>query len=197
MVIRAILRDIRSRKFGQLIDGEGTMRRQPLKTLVELQFSCLVGTILWGCGGGSAAPPPVLSISFDGGSSQSVPQGGAITITAIIKNDPSAQGVTWKLTGPGTLSKQTKTSVEYDAPASVASDIMATVTATAVADAARSAAIAVTVTPPISVMLSATESTLATNDSLKFSATLQNDASNKGVTWTLSQGGTVCSVGCG
>jgi Abnormal spindle-like microcephaly-assoc'd, ASPM-SPD-2-Hydin len=174
---------------------------QQRKASVAWIMSCLAGTILWGCGGGSIAspPPPVLSITFDGGSSQSVPQGGAITITAIIKNDPSAQGVTWKLTGPGALSKQTTMSVEYDAPASVASNVTAMITATAVADPTKSAPFTVTITPPtlISVSLSATTATVAVSTSVKFIATVQNDSANRGVTWNLTQGGTACSPGCG
>src|SRR5215469_16343311 len=97
-------------------------------------LGCLSVAILSGCGDGTSTPQPVLSISFSGGNSQTVVQGQSLTITAIIQNDPSEQGVTWKLTGPGALSKQTTMSVEYDAPASVASNVTAMITATAVAD---------------------------------------------------------------
>src|SRR6516162_11287129 len=96
-----------------------------------------------GCGGGSSGssvPPPPISVSFNGGSSQTIGQGQSATITAIVANDPSGKGVTWMLTGPGALSKQTSTSVEYDGPPAVASNATATITATAAADPSKSAA---------------------------------------------------------
>src|ERR1700693_2942689 len=106
-----------------------------------------------GCGEGTSTPPPVISVSFTGGNSQTVAQGQAFNLTANISNDPSGNGVTWKLTGSGTLSKQTSTSVEYDAPASVTSPVTATVTATAVADPSKSAPFTLTITPPPSFSL--------------------------------------------
>jgi predicted dienelactone hydrolase len=164
-----------------------------------LALACLNAGILSGCGGGTSTPPPLLSISFSGGSSKTIVQGQSVTITAIIKNDASAQGVTWKLTGPGSLSKQTTMSVEYDAPTSVASNVTAMITATAVADPNRSAPFTVTITPPtlISVSLSATTATVAVSTSVMFTATVQNDSANRGVTWNLTQGGIACSPGCG
>lgn len=158
----------------------------------------LNSAILSGCGGEASTPPPVLSISFSGGNSQTIGQGQSVTITAIITNDPSARGVTWKLTGPGALSKQTTMSVEYDAPASVASNVTAMITATSVADPSKSAADTVTVTPlVISIAISATDATVAVNTSVMFTATVQNDSSGRGVSWSLAQGGTACSPGCG
>jgi hypothetical protein len=79
-----------------------------------------------GCGGGSSVPPPPISVSFNYGSAQTIGQGQSVTITAIVANDPRGQGVTWMLTGPGALRKQTNTSVEYDSPPAVASNATAT-----------------------------------------------------------------------
>jgi predicted dienelactone hydrolase len=157
----------------------------------------LTATICFGCGGGTSAPPPVLSISFSGGNSQAIAQGQSVTISVIVTNDLSARGVTWTLTGPGALSKQTSMSVEYDAPASVASSVTATVTATAVADPTKSATDTVTITPPISITVSPENASVAVNAGQPFTASIQNDLANKGVTWNLTQGGTPCSPGCG
>src|SRR5215813_7594435 len=111
------------------------MRKHKTNTWIAwMAAGYFTATIAGGCGGGTSAPPPALSISFSGGNSQTVAQGQSVTISAVITNDPSAKGVTWKLSGPGALSKQTTTSVEYDAPATVASSVSAIVTATAVAD---------------------------------------------------------------
>jgi dienelactone hydrolase len=51
--------------------------------------------------------------------------------------------------------------------------------------------------PVISVMVSPASATLAVNATQEFTATIQNDASNVGVTWSLTQGGAACSPGCG
>lgn len=121
------------------------MRRTPY---CILSIACAALVVLNGCASGSRAPPPVISVSFPGGNSQTVTQGQSVTITVTISNDSSGKGVNWNLTGPGALSKNTSTSVEYDAPASVASILTATVSATAVADPGKSAAFTVTVTFP-------------------------------------------------
>src|SRR2546426_265862 len=42
-------------------------------------------------------PPPAISISFIGGSSQTILQGQSITLTVTVSNDPSGKGVTWSL----------------------------------------------------------------------------------------------------
>jgi hypothetical protein len=44
--------------------------------------------------------------------------GKSTTITAIVVGDSSAEGVTWGISGPGTLSNQTTSTVTYNAPAS-------------------------------------------------------------------------------
>ncbi|HTS12680.1 MAG TPA: sialidase family protein [Candidatus Limnocylindrales bacterium] len=104
-------------------------------------------------GGGEHTPPPVISVSISGTNSQTIEQGQSLTITAVVSNDSSGRGVTWALTGAGALSKQSSTTVEYDAPASVESNQAASVTATAVADRTKSAADTVTVTyPPVALV---------------------------------------------
>jgi hypothetical protein len=162
----------------------------PLVVLSFLPFLSLPG-----CGGASG-PPPVLSISFAGGSSQTIGQGQTATITAIVANDSSGKGVTWVLTGPGALSKQTDTSVEYDAPGKVPSNVSATITATAVADPSRSAVYTVNLAV-IAVSVSPSSASVAVNATQDFAATVQYDGSNGGVTWSLTRGGSPCSPGCG
>jgi dienelactone hydrolase len=148
----------------------------------------LTGTFLSGCGGGTNTPPPVISIGFTGGTSRTIAQGQSTTITVNVSNDQSGKGVTWKLTGPGSLSKQTSLSVEYDAPASVAGNVTAMITATSLADTSKSAPFTMTITPPPQISVSVAPSPVAvpSNTSQVFTATVQNDSSNKGVTWTIS-----------
>src|SRR5205814_7831010 len=72
-----------------------------------------------------------------------------------------------------------------------------TVAATSVAETAVSATATATVTPPIEVSVSPATANVTVTASQLFTATVANDASNKGVSWTLTQGGAVCSPGCG
>jgi predicted dienelactone hydrolase len=144
-----------------------------------------LAAMLAGCGGGTSTPPPQVSVTFSGGNSQTIGQGQIITITATIANDPSAKGVSWAFAGPGSLSKQTSTSVEYDAPASVVTNGSVTITATAVADTTRSAVYTVNLAT-IVVSVSPDNVSVVANSVQTFTATVQNDASNSGVTWTIS-----------
>ena len=160
---------------------------EKIRRIALTAVGCLAAMILNGCSSGASTPPLVISISFTGSSSQTITQGQSTTITVIISNDSSGKGVTWKLTGPGSLNNQTNNSVEYDAPANVASTATATVTVTAVADPSKSAVFTVTVTPPpISVTVTPGTVTVAAMATQQFSATVHNDSSNKGVTWTIS-----------
>src|SRR6267143_3653077 len=114
----------------------------------------LTPAILSGCGSTASAPtppPPAISISFTGSNSQTISQGQSVTLTVNVSNDSSGKGVTWSLSGQGALSKQSGTSVQYDAPASVASTVSAMVTATSVADPTKFVMATITINPAISI----------------------------------------------
>ena len=51
--------------------------------------------------------------------------------------------------------------------------------------------------PPVSVSVSPTSASIQVNATQQFTAILQNDPSNKGVTWALMQEGASCSAECG
>ncbi|HEV2491381.1 MAG TPA: sialidase family protein [Candidatus Acidoferrales bacterium] len=111
---------------------------------------CLLAAVLsmWGCA--AETPPPPISVFFPSGNSQTIQQAQSFTINASVKNDSSGKGVTWSFVGPGSLKNQTTGSVEYDAPPSVESVVIATVTATSAADPNQSAPFTVTITyPPV------------------------------------------------
>src|SRR5690348_229165 len=107
--------------------------------------------ILPACGGGghNPPPPPVISVAITSpASAPTIQQGQSVSnITATVTNDSANKGVTWSLSGAGSLSAQTSTTVTYNAPASVSSNIVVTVTATSVSDNTKSASITITVTP--------------------------------------------------
>ena len=104
-------------------------------------FIALLTLGLSGCGGSSQA----IGVALTPGSTQGIDQGQTISITASVTNDSKSGGVTWTVSGGGTLSATTTTSATYNAPASVTSAITATVTATSVTDTTKSATLQITV----------------------------------------------------
>lgn len=129
------------------------------------------------------------------------------TFTATVANDSQNKGVSWALSGPscsanacGTLSASTSASgaaITYTAPSGMPSSAAVTLTATSMADPSKSSpAAAIALIAPISLSLSPSGSTLQTNQTQTFVATVQNDSQNKGVSWTLAGAG--CSgITCG
>jgi Putative Ig domain len=131
--------------------------------LAALSLCLIVVVILAGCG--SAAQPPI-ALTFPSGSAQALDNGQSVTITV---TGAGSQGVTWSLSGPGSLTNQTSTSVTYNAPAVGAiakamakaastanplvssADPTAMVTATSVANSAKSATVTISITSPPSI----------------------------------------------
>ena len=143
--------------------------------------------------GTPAGVPLTITLSA---STTSLNPGQASTITATVVNDPSNKGVTWSFTpsGFGALSSQTATSVVYTAPTSVPIATTVTITATSNASSTVTAMIQIAVqTSAVKVTVSippgqgpAPPQTINRGQQLGLSATLTNDTSNKGVTWSLS-----------
>lgn len=108
----------------------------------------LVGTLgfLVGCGGNGTPVGVPITISLSP-SSASVNANGVVNIVATVSNDSSGKGVSWTLSGVGTLSAQTTTSVTYTAPATVTSTSVATVVATSIASPTVTASLPITVSP--------------------------------------------------
>jgi len=108
----------------------------------------VVGTLglLVGCGGSSTPHGVPVSISLNP-TSASINAGQTVPITATVANDPSNSGVNWSLSGVGTLTSVTSTSVTYEAPSSVTSNQVATVTATSAASSTVTSTLQITVLP--------------------------------------------------
>jgi hypothetical protein len=154
-----------------------------------------------GNGSGNSGTPAISVSITSPASAPTIQQGQTVNITAAVANDSANKGVTWSLSGQGTLSGQTSTAVTYNAPATVTSNTTVTVTATSVADSTKMASTTVTVTPAsqsISVSIANKFTTIAAGGAATtLNATVQNDSSNSGVTWTLTAGGSACSPTCG
>ena len=145
----------------------------------------------------TATPPPI-SVSI-APASASVQVSTAANFTASVQNDSQNKGVTWSVSGAGctgttcgTLTNITATSATYTAPAGVPSPATVTLTATSVSDATKSNAASVTITSaplPIVVSVSPTSTSLQVSTAANFTASVQNDSQNKGVTWSVSGAG--------
>jgi hypothetical protein len=113
-----------------------------------------------------------------------------LPINASVNNDPSGQGVSWSISpvsGAGNLSSQAPGSVTYNAPTTApASDLTVTVTATSLADATKSATVTITV-PSIIISVTVPISSVQAGSVVpNIVATVTNDPSNKGVSWSVS-----------
>lgn len=149
----------------------------------------------------------------------SVQSGGAQSFTAMVTGDPNIAGVTWQLVyrrtvcnpfnhrclpGPyvpcsncGTVSPTSSASgapVTYTAPGLARNG--AYLEAISVTNTGASSVDPVTILP-ISVSVSSTAASVAFKGTASVTATVSNDATNKGVTWTLVQNGVACAPACG
>src|SRR5579863_1282658 len=113
-------------------------RSQKLRALALIVLSIQV-CLFVSCSGGS------LSVALSSASGQTLNPGQTVTVTATVSNDKNNDGVTWTLSGAGTLSGNTPTSVVYTAPTNVEATLSATVTATSVANSTVSASETITV----------------------------------------------------
>jgi Putative Ig domain len=137
----------------------------------------------------SKSSTPTISVSLTPSATQTLGQGGTVAITASLTNDTKAGGVTWSLTGAGTLTASTTTSVTYNAPASVTSASTATVKATSVDDTSKTATLTIDLVPiSVSLSPSATQ-TLEQGNTVAVTATVANDGAAGGVTWSLTGAG--------
>jgi hypothetical protein len=169
-----------------------------------LVMGCLAMIGLVGCGGSDKpTPPPTQAITVSmSGQPASLTVNAQASLTATVANDSASAGVKWSATcgsstACGTFSASNTpsgTAVTYTAPAAVPSGNTVTVTATSVTDGTKTATATITITPPaaIGVSISGQPSSLVANTTAALTATVTNDTANKGVTWTVSCGTSVC-----
>jgi len=179
--------------------------RENLAAPFTFPLSLLLLLALSGCGSSNSISLSTISVTVSP-STKSVQISTTAGFTASVQDDPANKGVTWTLSGSGcsgstcgTLTVITSTSVTYNAPAAVPNPASVTLTATSITDPSKSAsaAITLTTTPPlVSVSISPTSAAVQVSTTANFTATVQNDSANQGVTWTLSGSG--CSgTACG
>jgi hypothetical protein len=150
-------------------------------------MAVILGLAMMISGCGSSKPPIAIALGPSG--SQNAAAGQIVNITATVSNDSKAGGVSWSLTGPGTLSSQTTTSVTYTAPSPITANATATITATSISDTTRTATLTINLQ---AVSIAFTPSVAQTDEQGKVTsvtAAVSNDPMTKGVTWSLTGAG--------
>jgi hypothetical protein len=93
-----------------------------------------------------------LSVQLMPSSAQSLEQGQTIPISAAVLNDREDQGVTWSLTGVGSLAAETPSSVVYQAPADTTVPVSVRVTATSKAESSKTASLTLWLVAPLKIL---------------------------------------------
>lgn len=131
-------------------------------------------------------------------------------IVAVVNDDPAKKGVTWAIQPCGVsdcgsiapTATASGAAITYTAPAAPpAGDVNVVIIASSDSAPSQQGSIHLVV-PAITVSVSPPSATIpigaiAALNATPFTPTVNNDSSNKGVTWTLTQGTTACSDGCG
>ncbi len=131
-------------------------------------------------------------------------------IVAVVNDDPAMKGVTWAIQpcgvkDCGSISSNATSSgqaITYTAPATPpVNDLPITITASSVSNPVQQGSVAITV---LAIVVSVSPSTAiipvnaaAGLNATPFTATVNNDSSNQGTNWSLTQNGTACSPVCG
>jgi predicted dienelactone hydrolase len=146
---------------------------------------------------------PAITVAVSAGGT-TIPAGESTALTATVTYDRANGGVTWSLTCPATAcgsvaptSSASGIAVTYKAPAAPPlGNLSVVVTATSASSAASQGSVTLTV-PAIALTVVPVSALLPLKDSQAFTATASGDVANRGVTWALSQSGTLCAPACG
>jgi hypothetical protein len=160
-------------------------------TRVVSLAAALLLLFIAGCASSPYGSAPVSPISVALNiTSGSVEVGGTQQFSATVQNS-SDLTVIWEVNGivGGNSTVGTISNGLYTAPLTVPTPAVVTVLAIAHADSSKTASASITITPPISVTVAPTPQNVQTSQAQPFTATVANDAQNKGVTWTLSGAG--------
>jgi len=125
-------------------------------------------------------------VSLAPSSPQTVDQGQVVNVTATITGDPQTKGVTWSLTGAGSLSGQTATTVTYTAPASVTATSSPVITGTSAFDNTKTGTLTINLVPPPTV--TNTSPLAAGQVGVAYSASLTATNGVTPYTWTITSG---------
>lgn len=75
----------------------------------------VMSAVLAACGGGGGSSPPP-AVTIQSSATSTTPSGAAVTLTAALANSTATGTPTWSLSGPGTLSATSGSSITYTPP---------------------------------------------------------------------------------
>jgi Putative Ig domain len=133
-------------------------------------------------GGCVGTPKALNTVQLTPNGTVTVGQGDTLGVAAAVLNDTSGAGVTWALSGPGALSSATATAVLYTAPATVTSEMTATVTATSVTFPAQTASLTITIEPAPAITTTALP---AASIGVAYSTTVDETGGVPPFTWSI------------
>lgn len=149
-------------------------------------FTSVLAATLTGCGGSSPAASVAVTLA-----ASTVDGNDTTTLTATVTNDKNSAGVTWSVSGGGTLSNTTTTSATFTASAPTSSAQSATITATSIADTAKTGT--ATISVPAMPAVTSTSANLTGAVGSIYSITLQASGGIAPFTWALGSGTTLPS----
>jgi flagellin-like hook-associated protein FlgL len=175
--------------------------------LRALFFGTALAVSLLGCGGGLESPLDVVVVVTNPFTYAQVGK-NPTTLHATVSYDKAQAGVNWALTNTnvacapacGTLSAQGSPSFSatYTPPANIALNQQATIIARSVSETTQQYAFIFTVYPPAAIQITNKFSSILIGAApVTVNATVTNDPSNSGASWTLTAGGSDCSPACG
>jgi hypothetical protein len=131
----------------------------------------------------SSSPPISVEVSA---SSMQTDQGESVTVTAAVMNDSSDLGVSWSLSGPGSLTNQSSLSVTYVAPGGGSGVQSATITAAAgPAGHTQTGSVTVTINPQPSITVAPLP---AGTTGTAYSQTISESGGTPPFAWTIGYG---------
>lgn len=122
--------------------------------MVKFRVYLLLFPLLCTLGFSGCSSKGAITITLSPTTSPVLNAGQTQAITATVANDVNNQGVTWTLSGPGSLTGQTSTSVTFVAPVDISVEATSTVTATSVASTTATATLDITVNPVLGISTS-------------------------------------------
>jgi len=138
--------------------------------------------IAFACSCSSSTPP--ISVQLSSSATQT-DQGKSVSVTATVANDSSYRGVSWSLSGPGSLTSQSSLSVTYAAPSNGSGVQSATITATSVADNTKTASVKITINPWPSIT---TTSLPGGSAGTAYSQTISGSGGTPPLAWSIGYG---------
>jgi Putative Ig domain len=148
-------------------------------------LSGLLSFLTLGLAGCGTSTPPSIAVTLSPSSAQSIDQAQTVPLTVTVTNDSKSAGVTWSVSGGGTLSAQNTSSATYQAPASVTTAITATVTATSITDTTKTATLQIKVSPPPTFSITSLPAATA---GISYSQTLTVSGGTSPYTWAITSG---------